>query len=33
MERRQIEGQTADMIARQLMAAFDQYCAAASDRA
>ena len=33
MERRQIEGQTADMIARQLMAAFDQYCAPATDRA
>ena len=33
MERRQIEGQTADMIARQLMAAFDQYCAPAPDRA
>ena len=33
MERRQIEGQSADMIARQLMAAFDQYCAPASDRA
>ena len=27
MERRQIEGQTADAIARQLMGAFDQYCA------
>jgi putative YphP/YqiW family bacilliredoxin len=33
MERRQIEGQSADMIARQLMAAFDQYCAPAGDRA
>jgi putative YphP/YqiW family bacilliredoxin len=33
MERRQIEGQNADAIARQLMAAFDQYCAPASDRA
>jgi putative YphP/YqiW family bacilliredoxin len=33
MERRQIEGQAADAIARQLMAAFDQYCAAATDRA
>ena len=33
MERRQIEGQSADMIARQLMAAFDQYCAPAADRA
>jgi len=33
MERRQIEGQSADLIARQLMAAFDQYCAAAGDRA
>ena len=33
MERRQIEGQTADAIARQLMAAFDQYCAPAPDRA
>lgn len=29
MERRQIEGQSADAIARQLMAAFDQYCAPA----
>jgi putative YphP/YqiW family bacilliredoxin len=33
MERRQIEGQSADLIARQLMAAFDQYCAPAADRA
>ena len=33
MERRQIEGQSADLIARQLMAAFDQYCAPATDRA
>ena len=33
MERRQIEGQSADGIARQLMAAFDQYCAPATDRA
>lgn len=33
MERRQIEGQSADVIARQLMAAFDQYCAPAADRA
>jgi putative YphP/YqiW family bacilliredoxin len=33
MERRQIEGQSADAIARQLMAAFDQYCAPAADRA
>jgi bacilliredoxin len=33
MERRQIEGQSADAIARQLMAAFDQYCAPAGDRA
>ena len=33
MERRQIEGQSADLIARQLMAAFDQYCAPANDRA
>ena len=33
MERRQIEGQAADAIARQLMAAFDQYCAPATDRA
>ena len=33
MERRQIEGQNADAIARQLMAAFDQHCAAAADRA
>ncbi len=33
MERRQIEGQSADMIARQLMSAFDQYCAPAADRA
>ncbi len=33
MERRQIEGQSADAIARQLMAAFDQYCAPATDRA
>jgi bacilliredoxin len=33
MERRQIEGQMADAIARQLMAAFDQYCAPATNRA
>lgn len=33
MERRQIEGAPADAIARQLMAAFDQYCAPATDRA
>ena len=33
MERRQIEGQSSDLIARQLMAAFDQYCAPAGDRA
>jgi putative YphP/YqiW family bacilliredoxin len=33
MERRQIEGSPADVIARQLMAAFDQYCAPAADRA
>ena len=33
MERRQIEGAPADVIARQLMAAFDQYCAPAGDRA
>jgi putative YphP/YqiW family bacilliredoxin len=33
MERRQIEGQTADAIARQLMAAFDQFCAPATERA
>jgi putative YphP/YqiW family bacilliredoxin len=33
LERRQIEGQAADAIARQLMAAFDQYCAPAADRA
>ncbi len=33
MERRQIEGQPADAIARQLMAAFDQHCAPAGDRA
>ena len=33
MERRQIEGQSADAIARQLMAAFDQHCAPAADRA
>lgn len=33
MERRHIEGQPADAIARQLMAAFDQYCAPAGDRA
>jgi putative YphP/YqiW family bacilliredoxin len=33
MERRQIEGASADVIARQLMAAFDQYCAPAADRA
>lgn len=33
MERRQIEGAPADVIARQLMAAFDQYCAPAADRA
>jgi bacilliredoxin len=33
MERRQIEGQSADAIARQLMAAFDQYCTPAADRA
>src|SRR3954468_11776609 len=33
LERRQIEGQSADAIARQLMAAFDQYCAPAADRA
>lgn len=33
MERRQIEGQMADAIARHLMAAFDQYCAPAGDRA
>ena len=33
MERRQIEGTSADAIARQLMAAFDQYCAPAADRA
>jgi putative YphP/YqiW family bacilliredoxin len=33
MERRQIEGAPADAIARQLMAAFDQYCAPAADRA
>jgi putative YphP/YqiW family bacilliredoxin len=26
MERRQIEGQSADMIARQITEAFDQYC-------
>jgi putative YphP/YqiW family bacilliredoxin len=29
MERRQIENQTADQIARQLREAFDQYCSAA----
>jgi putative YphP/YqiW family bacilliredoxin len=33
MERRQIEGASSDLIARQLMAAFDQYCAPAADRA
>ncbi len=33
MERRQIEGQPADLIARQLMAVFDQFCAPAGDRA
>jgi putative YphP/YqiW family bacilliredoxin len=33
LERRNIEGQTADGIARQLMAAFDQFCAPAADRA
>lgn len=33
LERRQIEGSPADAIARQLMAAFDQYCAPAADRA
>jgi putative YphP/YqiW family bacilliredoxin len=33
MERRQIEGAPADVIARQLMAAFDQSCAPAADRA
>jgi putative YphP/YqiW family bacilliredoxin len=33
LERRQIEGAPADAIARQLMAAFDQYCAPAADRA
>jgi bacilliredoxin len=33
LERRQIEGQTADAIARQLMAAFDQFCTPAGDRA
>ena len=33
MERRQIEGAPADVIARQLMAVFDQYCAPAADRA
>jgi putative YphP/YqiW family bacilliredoxin len=33
MERRQIEGQSADLIARQLMAVFDQFCAPAGDRA
>ena len=33
MERRQIEGAPADVIARQLMAAFAQYCAPAADRA
>jgi len=33
MERRQIEGAPADVIARQLMAAFDQYCAPAANRA
>jgi putative YphP/YqiW family bacilliredoxin len=33
MERRQIEGAPADVIARQLMAAFDKYCAPAADRA
>ena len=33
MERRQIVGTSADAIARQLMAAFDQYCAPAADRA
>lgn len=33
MERRQIEGQAADAIARQLMAAFDQHCAQAPSRA
>jgi putative YphP/YqiW family bacilliredoxin len=33
MERRQIEGQSADAIARQLMAAFDQFCTPAADRA
>jgi putative YphP/YqiW family bacilliredoxin len=33
LERRQIEGAPADVIARQLMAAFDQYCAPAADRA
>ena len=32
MERRQVEGQPADAIARQLMAAFDQFCAPAGDR-
>lgn len=33
MERRQIEGTSADAIARQLMGAFDQYCAPATDHA
>lgn len=32
MERRDIEGQAADAIARRLMGAFDQYCAPAGDR-
>ena len=32
MERRQVEGQPADAIARQLMAAVDQFCAPAGDR-
>jgi putative YphP/YqiW family bacilliredoxin len=33
MERREIEGQTADVIARQLMGAFDRYCTPAGERA
>lgn len=33
LERRDIEGQSADAIARRLMGAFDQYCAPATDRA
>lgn len=33
LERRQIEGASADAIARQLMAAFDQHCASAADHA